>query len=143
MQTRSIEMLETLRKSTKKFSTSELKQFIDDVKKADAQELAAIIDPPKLSRTASKPKPPPDPFVKHLAALKKESGMKAADALNVLKRLLEEHSSSKIVPAKTRGSFPALLSFARAEVSDEDIRVAFEQEAERFKSRFSMRYDLS
>lgn len=143
MQKRSVEMLETLRKSTKKFSAAELMQFVQDVKAAPADELGSILNPPKATRTATKAKAPADPFVKRLNAMKKDSGMKAADALGILKELLREHLPSKNVPAKTLGSFPALLKVLRETLPDDQVEAAFRAAASEFKSKFSVRYDLS
>jgi hypothetical protein len=143
MRKRSVEMLETLRKSTKKFSSVELMQFVEDVKVTPADELGSIINPPKATRTTTKAKTPADPFVKRLNALKKDSGMKAADALGVLKDLLRDHLPSKKVPAKTLGSFPALLKVLRGAMSDDELEAAFQAAASEFKSKFSVRYDLS
>lgn len=143
MQKRSVEMLETLRKSTKKFSAAELLQFVQDVKAAPADELGAILNPPKATRAATKANAPADPFVKRLNALKKDSGMKAADALGILKDLLGDRLSSKKIPAKTLGSFPALLKVLREAMPDEEVEAAFREAASEFKAKFSVRYDLS
>ena len=143
MQKRSVEMLETLRKSTKKFSSAELMQFVEDVKAATADELGSIINPPKATRATAKAKVPADPFVKRLNALKKDSGMKAADALAVLKDLLRDHLPSKKVPAKTLGSFPGLLKLLREALPDDEVEAAFRSAATEFKSKFSVRYDLT
>ncbi len=141
MQTRSIEMLETLRRSAKKFSEAEVMQFIRDVKDASHDELAAILNPPKPVRSPSKPKVPVDPFVKRLNDIKRGSGMKAADALAVLRELMSEHLPSVKVAAKT--SFPALLKLLRAALTDEEVESAFQRAAADFRSRYSLRYDMS
>lgn len=143
MQKRSVEMLETLRKSTKKFSSAELMQFVQDVKAATADELGSILNPPQATRAATKPKAPADPFVKRLNALKKDSGMKAPDALGVLKDLLRDRLPSRKVPAKTLGSFPALLKVLREAVPDDEVEAAFREAASEFKAKFSVRYDLT
>lgn len=141
MQKRSVEMLETLRKSAKKFSAAELLQFVQDVKAASADELGSILNPPRATRTATKA--PADPFVKRLNTLKKDSGMKAADALGVLKDLLSDRLPSKKVPAKTLGSFPALLKVLREAVPDDEVEAAFRKAASEFKAKYSVRYDLT
>ncbi|MDZ4689693.1 hypothetical protein [Terricaulis sp.] len=136
-------MLETLRKSTKKFSSAEFMQFVEDMKSATADELGSILNPPKVTRSATKGKAPADPFVKRLNALKKDSGMKAADAVGVLKDFLRDHPPSMKVPAKTMGSFPALLKVVREAVSDDEVEAAFREAASEFKAKFSVRYDLT
>lgn len=143
MQKRSVEMLETLRKSTKKFSSAELMQFVEDLKAATADELGSILNPPKATRSTTKAKAPADPFVKRLNALRKDSGMKAADALGVLKEVLRDRLPSMKVPAKTMGSFPALLKVLREAVSDDEVEAAFQAAASEFKAKFSVRYDLT
>lgn len=142
MQKRSVEMLETLRKSTKKFSAAELMQFVSDVKSADTEELASILNPPQASRTP-RPTTPTDPFVKRLDSMKKQSGMKAADALKVLKEMLNDQLPSMKVPAKTLGSYPALLKVLRGALSDDEVSRGFEQASDAFKAKYSVRYDLS
>ncbi len=139
MQKRSIEMLETLRKSAKRFSFAELTQFVADIKAATPEALDAHLRPP-VGKVVSPSAKQTDPFVKRLNAIMRENGMKAPDGVSVLRGLLNTRSPATKAPAKA--SFPTLLKLVRESVSDEDVETELQAAAREFKARYSVRYDL-